>query len=167
MGLQGVSFVVPGRPRPKGNSKQGFIVNRGKPNARAIITDSKSTKAAVAHFTGACSPFAPASPIQGPVRLVLAFYMPHVAKPPKWFVNATDDGVAYHDKRPDVDNLTKLVLDVLTKLGFWRDDAQVVTLIVRKHLAEPGAVGCTSIHIQELFSVTSGKEYAAWLATEE
>ena len=50
----------------------------------------------------------------------------------------------YHFGKPDIDNLTKLVLDVITKDGrVWRDDSQVVTLLAYKEYAEasdkPGA----------------------------
>lgn len=46
--------------------------------------------------------------------------------------------------KPDIDNLTKLVLDVITKDGrVWRDDSQVITLLAYKEYAEasdkPGA----------------------------
>ena len=48
-----------------------------------------------------------------------------------------------HVKKPDIDNLAKLVLDVLTRQGWWRDDTQVTMLLVQKRYAGPGDVsGC-------------------------
>lgn len=37
-----------------------------------------------------------------------------------------------HPKRPDVDNSIKLILDTLTKLGFWEDDGQIDDLNLHK-----------------------------------
>lgn len=43
--------------------------------------------------------------------------------------------------RPDTDNLQKLLKDCMTKLGFWKDDAQVVREFVEKLWAdEPGGL---------------------------
>lgn len=47
--------------------------------------------------------------------------------------------------KPDLDNLAKAVMDALTKAGWWKDDAQITTLVVDKqytygtaHLSDPG-----------------------------
>ncbi len=43
-----------------------------------------------------------------------------------------------HPVRPDVDNSVKLILDVLTRLGFWHDDAQVDELrLTKRYGSEP------------------------------
>lgn len=45
--------------------------------------------------------------------------------------------------KPDLDNLAKAVLDVLTQLGVWRDDAQVVSGSWEKlYHAVGGRSGC-------------------------
>lgn len=50
-----------------------------------------------------------------------------------------DDAPTFHTSKPDADNLAKAVLDALTTLGAWRDDAQVSTLIVTKDYGDtPG-----------------------------
>lgn len=49
----------------------------------------------------------------------------------------------HHVSKPDVDNLAKLVLDQITRDGrIWRDDSQVVTLIVHKLWASGNESGC-------------------------
>jgi Holliday junction resolvase RusA-like endonuclease len=84
---------------------------------------------------------APAAPkITTPVSLTLVFKMPrpksHLTKKciregqPVWCAS-----------KPDCDNLAKLCLDRLTKLGVWEDDDQVVILKVVKQYAT-GANGC-------------------------
>jgi len=47
-----------------------------------------------------------------------------------------DDAPTYHTKKPDVDNLAKLILDVLTKINYWSDDSQVVSLKVTKQYSD-------------------------------
>lgn len=45
----------------------------------------------------------------------------------------------YKTTRPDVDNLTKLLLDALTSAGVaWKDDAQVAELLITKRHADRG-----------------------------
>ncbi|NBW23159.1 MAG: RusA family crossover junction endodeoxyribonuclease, partial [Caulobacteraceae bacterium] len=49
----------------------------------------------------------------------------------------------HHIQKPDVDNLAKAVLDVLTDLRVWQDDAQVNGLSIRREwVANPHAAGC-------------------------
>lgn len=49
----------------------------------------------------------------------------------------------YKITRPDLDNLAKALLDVMTKLGFWVDDS----LIARLHLTKKYAKGDVGIKI--------------------
>lgn len=68
----------------------------------------------------------------GPLRLVLAFVMPR----PKAHFNRHGDvkynAPAWCEKRPDLDNLAKAVMDAMTQIQVWRDDSQVVQLEVGK-----------------------------------
>ena len=47
----------------------------------------------------------------------------------------------HHTKKPDLDNLAKAVMDVLTRLGAWTDDAIVVRLCASRNWAD-GVTGC-------------------------
>ena len=50
--------------------------------------------------------------------------------------------------KPDTDNLQKLLKDCMTKVGFWKDDAQVVREIAEKRWSdEPSGI---YIEINEL-----------------
>jgi Holliday junction resolvase RusA-like endonuclease len=59
----------------------------------------------------------------------------------KWYfplVKGRKDG-DFKDTRPDCDNIIKLLKDCMTDLGFWRDDAQVVSETTEKFYANsPG-----------------------------
>lgn len=55
------------------------------------------------------------------------------------------DGLSvFHTGKPDLDNLAKAVLDVLTRLGAWKDDALVNQMIVERLWAREGhnSAGC-------------------------
>ena len=71
--------------------------------------------------------YAPTSPITGAVSLCIDFdyFTPTKKRRGKWKTT-----------RPDCDNVAKLLIDCMTKLGFWLDDAQVARLRVSKRYAE-------------------------------
>ena len=66
----------------------------------------------------------PAKPFEGPVSLMVVWAYPWRKSEPK---KNRDRWVAC-DTRPDCDNLSKLLCDVLTRLNFWKDDSQVAHL---------------------------------------
>ena len=68
-------------------------------------------------------PFKPKEPIQGPIELKVSWLFPRGKrhKHEEWRVT-----------KPDTDNLQKMLKDVMTDLGFWVDDAQVVKEVVEK-----------------------------------
>ncbi len=87
----------------------------------------------------AARPFIPAVPWEGPVRVSVVF---RLARPNghygrrKGEMYLKIDAPHYHTAKPDADNLAKAVLDCLTTLGLWRDDAQVCQLDTLKIYAD-------------------------------
>jgi Holliday junction resolvase RusA-like endonuclease len=72
----------------------------------------------------------------GPLVLVLTYRMPF----PSDFLKAQRDNPPHHDRRPDCDNLAKMMMDAATEI-LWDDDAQIVLLQVSKRYdANPGIV---------------------------
>lgn len=68
---------------------------------------------------------------EGPVALDVKVYLRRPPSRPKKYV--------WPDKRPDIDNYVKAVMDGLQKAGVWKDDAQVVQLQASKEYAQiPG-----------------------------
>jgi len=76
--------------------------------------------------------FAPAEPWAGPVGVELDFGIPKPKSAPK-------RRRVWPDKRPDIDKLSRAVLDALTYVIF-ADDSQVVRLRASKDYGAPGVV---------------------------
>ena len=64
--------------------------------------------------------YRPAEPLNGPVRLEVQFIFPG------------ERVQTIRTAKPDLDNLLKGVLDICTRLGYWHDDAQVVSIYAMK-----------------------------------
>lgn len=77
-------------------------------------------------------PYKPEKPLCGPVRLSFSAFMPIPASASKKRRAAMQAGKIGHTVKPDVDNLSKQLLDAMTRLRFWEDDRQVVELVARK-----------------------------------
>jgi Holliday junction resolvase RusA-like endonuclease len=84
----------------------------------------------------------------GPVSVELAFWMPrpkgHLRKDGTLKPSAPE----HHAQKPDIDNLAKAVLDVLTDLQVWADDAQVHSLEITRSWADEGWPSGCSIALQ-------------------
>lgn len=69
-------------------------------------------------------------PLAGPVALRIDLLFPYVGATPKR-VRAIGEWTPL-DRRPDLDNLLKALLDTMTRLAFWLDDGQIYALEARK-----------------------------------
>ena len=84
----------------------------------------------------------------GPVSVELAFVMPRPKSHLRKDGTLKPSAPVYHTQKPDADNLAKAVLDVLTDLQVWADDAQVVGLNTTKKWASEGCQPGCAILIQ-------------------
>ncbi len=103
----------------------------GKPHA--VFHDSAELKDAKAKMHAYLSPYAPKTPLEGPIRLLVKWCFPQ---------GGHADG-EYRTSKPDTDNLEKMLKDTMTRLRFWHDDAQVCCEITEKFWAAvPGIYIC-------------------------
>lgn len=70
--------------------------------------------------------------IDCPISLAVDYYYP-VSRPKKYMGK-----VLWRTKRPDLDNLTKSILDCLTDMELWADDSQVACLMLTKREVDNG-----------------------------
>ena len=69
----------------------------------------------------------PEVPIEAPVELTVLWLFPK---------GKTHKHGEWRKTRPDTDNLQKLLKDCMTSVGFWKDDAQVVSEKVQKRWSD-------------------------------
>ncbi|GAA6512275.1 RusA family crossover junction endodeoxyribonuclease [Enterocloster bolteae] len=99
-------------------------------NGKPVFYEPAELKAARAKLRAHMSRHVPEEPAQGALRLTTWWCFPLQGS--HW------DG-EYKTSKPDTDNLVKLLKDVMTDLGFWRDDAQVASEVICKYwAARPG-----------------------------
>lgn len=73
---------------------------------------------------------APKQPFQGPVRLALWLYYPWRKSEKKSVIR--DFSQMPIETRPDIENVAKLAIDVMTTLRFFNDDAQIAWMDLGK-----------------------------------
>jgi Holliday junction resolvase RusA-like endonuclease len=78
---------------------------------------------------------APPLPLEGPLIVVATFYMPKPASLPKRTAH-----LAMPVRRPDLDNCFHKLTDQFNGV-FWRDDAQITDVLVRKRYPLDGRTG--------------------------
>lgn len=117
-----VSFFLPMIPPTVTHQEKQIHVVGGKP----IPYEPPRLAAARKKFEAHLWQHLPERPLCGPVRLMVKWCFPVTGK--------HTDG-QWKDTRPDTDNLQKLLKDCMTKVGFWKDDAQVASEIIEKFWA--------------------------------
>ena len=108
-----IAFEVLGKPIAKGRprlSRQGHAFT------------PTTTRNAEARFLRTARRHAPTDPWKGNVHIKIVFIFAHPKATPK----AIKDEANYRRKKPDLDNLVKLVMDSMEP--FFIDDAQVVSI---------------------------------------
>ena len=96
----------------------------------------KNVAAAEAILRDALLPYVPAEPITDkPILLNVVWMFPY----PKSAKKHKPGTERWKITRPDTDNLNKMLKDVMTDMGFWKDDALICTeCILKMYSDEPG-----------------------------
>lgn len=138
-----VTVFVQGIPKPQPRAK-AFV----RASGHAGVYDPKSANPWKERVRAALEPYRHAAARDCAFGVALDFYLPR----PKSHYGKTGlrkSAPEQHTGRVDVDNLAKAALDVLTDMGWWRDDGQVVSLTVTKCWSDPAHAGA-DITIEEL-----------------
>lgn len=118
-------FFVPMIPPTATHQEKKWRVVNGKP----VPYEPDEVKAARSKLMDHLAGHKPERPLEGGIRLLVKWCFPR---------GEHADG-EYRITKPDVDNLQKLLMDCMTAVGFWTDDAQVASLVAEKFWAEvPG-----------------------------
>jgi len=127
-----IKFTVYAEPKAKGRPRFAR-----KKNFVMAYTDKK-TKDAEKEFIDKSEKFKPVHPIEGAVAVKLTF----IKEKPK----AYPKKVKYWTKKPDIENLAKLVLDAMNEI-FWVDDSQIVAISTFKLYGSPNQI---KVEIEEI-----------------
>ena len=108
----------------------------------------KNVAAAEAILRDALLPYVPAEPITDkPVVFEAMWEFPY----PKSAKKHKPGFKRWKITRPDTDNLNKLLKDVMTDMGFWKDDALIcLEQIWKVYSDEPGIEICVSTMEEDL-----------------
>lgn len=117
-----MEFFMAMQPPTVTHQEKQVRVVKGKP----VFYEPAKLKEARAKLTAYLAQHRPMAPYTGPVKLQVMWCFP---------VRGGHRDGEYMVAKPDTDNLQKLLKDVMTDLGFWQDDAQVVLEIVEKFWA--------------------------------
>lgn len=125
--IREVAFTVRGVPAPQG-SKRAFPVGG---HAQVVEDSKKSAPWRDSVSAAAVDAMGGALPLTGPVEVTVTFRFVRPRSVKKRPLPSV---------RPDVDKLSRAVLDGLTAAGVYTDDSRVVDLHARKRYADtPGA----------------------------
>jgi len=121
-----IEFFMPMEPPQTTHQTKQVTCRNGRP----VFYEPADLKAARSKLMGHLSKHVPKEKYTGPVRLVTKWLFP---------MTQTSKNGQYKHTRPDTDNLQKLLKDCMSDVGFWKDDALVVSEIVEKFWADtPG-----------------------------
>lgn len=130
-----IALFVPGPPPSITAQQKGVNWKR-----RKFYTKSE-LKAEGRRIMRAIRDHIPASPIEGPVQcsIKIRYALTQLQAQQHVADLSSPEFELPHYCAPDADNAIKLLLDVITRAKFWRDDGQVCDLNIHKRYgAEPG-----------------------------
>jgi len=112
---------------------------------RVVFYKAKEAKEWIKIVGFYANPHVPAKPIEGPIRMTLAFVL---KRPVALNAKKHPAGRIPADKRPDTDNLCKCTTDAL--VGFFLDDAQITELNASKWYAAKAETPRIEVTIQPI-----------------
>jgi Holliday junction resolvase RusA-like endonuclease len=128
MSPQTVAFTIPGAPATITAQQKGVNFK-----SRAFYTKA-DVKREARRLRGYARPHRPSQPMSGPVYCLIRYVYPMTQNLAKKHADklSVENFTLLHTQKPDADNSSKLLLDVLTECGFWIDDKQVCDLCLQK-----------------------------------
>lgn len=107
-------------------------------NGHIMMFEPPNVKSAISIFHYKLHKYKPETPFVGPVQVSITWTFGTKSKAKIGF---------FRTSRPDIDNMAKILIDRMTKLGFWKDDSQISVLYLEKIWGEHSTI---DISIMEL-----------------
>lgn len=118
-----IEFFMPMIPPTVTQQEHKVTIINGKP----VFYNPPELNQAKIKLCGYLNKHKPDQPYTKSIRLYTKWLFP---------VTANHKDGEYKYTKPDTDNLQKLLKDCMTALGFWKDDALVVSEVVEKFWAD-------------------------------
>lgn len=140
-----INFFVSCEP-PKSTHQASLRIITPK-HGKSFVGKYKNSKAKQAeeYISLLLRPYAPLKPYIGPLTVSVEWTYPWRKAETKARKAA---GYQPCDKRPDCDNLCKILFDCMSKLGFWVDDGQIADLRFGKGWGDKPGIGITINEIE-------------------
>lgn len=135
-----IDLFVEGNPKPQSRPRVSVRAGRGfayNADSGDMVAWKQALDSALAEI--------PERGLDGPMHVELVFRLPRPKahyRTGKFSHLLKDSAPGDEGSRCDVDNLSKVVLDKITRSGYWVDDNQVVFMSVRKRWAFEEDPGC-------------------------
>lgn len=136
-----ISFTILGTPIAKGRPKfwhRGKCTGTYTPKKTRTYEDSVISQALAHRFE---------NPLIIPLAVKLRFFLPIPSSFSKKRRSEALQGTIRPDKRPDIDNLQKSILDPLNTI-FWDDDKRIVSICAEKYYSDQPR---TDVEISDIF----------------
>lgn len=127
-------------PKATAQQKGAFVCNN-----KIRFFEKSKVKSAREILYSALLPYKLNQTIDGAVNLTVKFFFSYRKSEKKSITK--NNLIIPHTVRPDLDNLEKLLLDVMTAMQFWKDDSQICVKWTEKHFSQKGKI---EIEIQEI-----------------
>lgn len=135
-------IVVHGVPAPQGSKKGGYSAKSGK--TFVYEQNSKTQRSWRQDVIAAAVEMREAhgwDTLDGPIEIAIEFRLPRPAS-----VNIRRR--PFPSVKPDADKLLRNTLDGLTQAGIYRDDAQVINMLITKRYATDDPLGSPGASIR-------------------
>ncbi|WP_100408293.1 RusA family crossover junction endodeoxyribonuclease [Bacillus solitudinis] len=132
-----IRFTIDGEPVAQGRPRFG----KGK------VYDPEKSRNFKQYVKLVASQHKPEKPIEGQIQLMVEIYRSIPKSMPKYKRELIKDMKVRPVTKPDVDNYIKAIKDALNGV-IWRDDSQVVTLVVSKWYSENPRVEVNVIELE-------------------
>ena len=139
-----IEFTIPGASKTTAQHK-GVMVRNG----RVMFFKKKEICAEERRLGLECQRYRPEWKFENGVAAEITFVFPFTKAEEKKHKLRSNDPSFTTPKltRPDVDNCSKTIIDVLTKCGFWSDDSQICTLLLSK---QSGWTPCIKVRLSDV-----------------
>ena len=117
-----LEFFIPLKKIPSVTAQQHRAIGQGK-GKKVLFIDTPEIANARQLYMSHLAIHRPIVPATGPISLKVYWCYQETKKHPAG---------TWKTSRPDTDNLQKLFKDCMTRVGFWKDDAQVVEETIGK-----------------------------------